>query len=189
MKKQLALIALATALATPAFAAPGTYAVEGTHTYPSFTYNHLGFSTQTHRFLTTTGNVVWDKDAQTGSVDITIDAKSVDAGSALFAEHIQGPELFDTANFPTITFKSTKVKFAGEDPVSIEGNLTIKGITKPVTLTVTQFKAAIHPMVKREAIGANAVTKIKRSDFNVSKAIPYVSDEVTLNIAIEAIKQ
>lgn len=189
MKKQLALIALAAAFAAPAFAASETYAIEGTHTYPTFTYNHLGFSTQTHRFLKTTGTVAWDKAAKTGSVDITIDAKSVDAGSAIFAEHIQGPELFDTANFPTITFKSTGVKFEGDKPVAIDGNLTIKGITKPVTLTVTNFTAQPHPMVKRDAIGANAVTKIKRSDFNVTKALPYVSDEVTLNIAVEAIKQ
>lgn len=189
MKKSIALAALATTLAFPALAAPETYAVEGTHTYPSFSYNHLGFSTQTHRFLKTTGTVVWDKSAHTGSVDITIDAKSIDAGSALFAEHIQGPELFDTANHPTITFKSTQVKFEGDKPVSIDGNLTIKGVTKPVTLAVTHFAAQPHPMVKRDAIGANAVTKIKRTDFNVSKSVPYVSDEVTLNIALEAIKQ
>ncbi len=193
MKQTLArnalAIAFATALAGPALAAPETYAVEGTHTYPSFTYNHLGFSQQTHRFLKTTGTVTWDKAARSGAVDITIDATSVDAGSALFAEHIQAPELFDTANHPTITFKSTAVKFEGDKPVSIDGNLTIKGVTKPVTLAVTHFAAQMHPMVKREAIGANAQTRIKRSDFNVSKSIPYVSDEVTLNIAIEAIKQ
>ncbi|HMV19882.1 MAG: polyisoprenoid-binding protein [Betaproteobacteria bacterium] len=186
MKRLFALAALATTLSTHSFAAPETYTVDNEHTYPSFTYNHLGFSTQTHRFLKTSGTVVWDKAAETGSVDITIDAKSVDAGSAIFAEHIQAPELFDTANYPTITFKSTGVKFKDGDPVSIDGNLTIKGITKPVTLTVTQFAAKINPMVRRDAIGANAVTKIKRSDFNVSKAVPFVSDEVTLNIVLEA---
>lgn len=189
MKKHLAFIALVGALASPAFAAPLTYAVDSTHTFPSFTYNHLGFSQQTHRFLKTTGTVVWDKEGQTGSVDITIDTKSVDAGSALFSEHIQDTELFDTANFPTITFKSTKIKFAGEDPVSIDGDLTIKGITKPVTLTVTNFKSQINPLVRREAFGANAVTKIKRGDFNVSKGLPFVGNEVTLNIVIEAIRQ
>lgn len=188
MKKSLALAALATTLAFPALAAPETYAVEGTHTYPSFSYNHLGFSTQTHRFLKTTGTIVWDKSAHTGSVDITIDAKSIDAGSALFAEHIQGPELFDTANHPTITFKSTQVKFEGDKPVSIDGNLTIKGVTKPVTLKVTHFVAMQHPMMKRDAIGANASAVIKRSEFNAGKYAPNVGDEVTITVSLEAIK-
>ena len=189
MKKQLATLALAAALATPAFAAPETYAVDPTHTYETFTYNHLGFSNQSHRFNKTTGTVVWDKAAKTGSVDITIDAKSVDAGSAIFNEHIQGEDYFDTAKYPTIIFKSTAVKFEGDKPVAIDGNLTVKGVTKPVTLTVTHFLTQPHPMLKKDAIGANAVTKIKRSEFNAGKNAPYVSDEVTLTIAIEAVKQ
>ncbi len=189
MKKQLALTALVAALAAPALAAPETYVVEPTHTFPTFTYNHLGFTNQTHRFNKTAGAIVWDRAAKTGSVDISIDAKSVEVGSSLFTEHIQGPDFFDTAKYPSITFKSTAVKFDGDKPVAIDGNLTIKGITKPVTLTVTNFLTQPHPMVKKDAIGANAVTKIKRSDFNMSKNVPYVSDEVTLAIAVEAIKQ
>ena len=125
MKRLFALAALATTLSTHSFAAPETYTVDNEHTYPSFTYNHLGFSTQTHRFLKTSGTVVWDKAAETGSVDITIDAKSVDAGSAIFAEHIQAPELFDTANYPTITFKSTGVKFKDADLIGMPLRVTI----------------------------------------------------------------
>ena len=189
MKKKLALIALATTLAAPVFAAPETYVVEPNHTYPRFEYNHLGYSNQIQRFNKTSGTIVYDKVAKTGSVDITIDAKSVDTGYALFDQHIQGEDYFDTAQYPTITFKSTAVKFEGDKPVTIEGNLTVKGITKPVTLNVTSFHAMPHPMVKKDAIGANAVTKIKRSEFNAGKNAPYVSDEVTLTIAVEAIKQ
>ncbi len=189
MKKILAALALATLVSAPAFAAPETYAIEGTHTYPRFEYNHLGFSNQVQRFTKTTGSVTWDRAAKNGAVDITIDATSVDTGYALFNQHIQGEDFFDTAKYPTITFKSTAVKFDGDKPVAIDGNLTIKGITKPVTLTVNSFHNAAHPMLKKDAIGANAVAKVKRSEFNMAKNVPYVSDEVTLAISVEAIKQ
>ena len=189
MKKTLATLALASLISAPAFAAPETYGIDGTHTYPRFEYNHLGFSNQVHRFNKTTGKIAWDRAAKTGEVDITIDATSVDTGYALFNQHIQGEDFFDTAKYPSITFKSTAVKFDGDKPTSIEGNLTIKGVTRPVTLTVTAFHTAQHPMLKKDAVGANATTKIKRSEFNMGKNVPYVSDEVTLGISVEAIKQ
>jgi polyisoprenoid-binding protein YceI len=133
--------------------------------------------------------VTYDKAAKTGSVDITIDMKSVDTGSNLFNGHIQGADFLDTATFPTATFKSTKVVFDGDKPASIEGNLTIKGVTKPVTLKVTHFVNMEHPMAKKDAIGANATTVIKRTEFNAGKYAPAVGDDVTISISIEAIKQ
>ena len=176
------------AAAAPALAAPETYVVDGSHTFPRFSYSHLGFSTQLSRFNKTTGKVVFDKAAKTGSVDIEIDAKSVDTGSTLFNEHIQGEDFLDTAKFPTATFKSTKVLFKGDKPAKIQGELTIKGVTKSVILTVTSFQAMPHPMQKKDAIGANATTTIKRSEFNAGKYAPHVGDEVRIDIAIEAIK-
>ena len=175
--------------ASAALAAPETYVIDGSHTYPRFSYSHLGLSTQLSRFNTTTGKVVFDKAAKSGSVDIEIDAKSVDTGSTLFNQHIQGEDFLDTAKYPKAIFKSTNVVFEGEKPVKIEGNLTIKGVTKPVTLTVTSFQAMPHPMQKKDAIGANAYTTIKRSEFNAGKYAPNVGDEVRIDIAIEAIKQ
>jgi polyisoprenoid-binding protein YceI len=182
--------ALALAAATSlASAAPETYILDGTHSMPRFSYNHMGYSTQLSRFNKTTGKVVFDKQAKSGEVDITIDMKSVDSGYALFNEHLQGADFFDTARFPTATFKSTKVTFAGDKPSTVEGNLTIKGITKPVTLAVSSFHAMPHPMMKKDAIGANASTVIKRSEFNAGKYAPGVSDEVRIDLAIEAIKE
>lgn len=189
MKKQLAILALAAATAAPVFAAPETYGIEGTHTFPRFSYSHLGYSTQLSRFNKTTGTIVLDKVAKTGAVDIVIDTKSVDTGYATFDEHIQGEDFLDTAKYPTATFKSTKVVFEGDKPVAVEGNLTLKGVTKPVTLTVTSFQAMPHPMMKKDAIGANAYTIVKRSEFNAGKHAPYVGDEVRIDIAVEAIKQ
>jgi polyisoprenoid-binding protein YceI len=140
-------------------------------------------------FSKTTGKVVFDAEAKKGSVDIVIDMKSVNTGFSDFNEHIQGEDFLDTAKFAQATFKSTKVIFEGDKPQLIEGQLTIKGVTKPVTLTVTSFQAMPHPMLKKPALGANAFTVIKRSEFNAGKYAPYVGDEVRIDIAIEAIAQ
>jgi polyisoprenoid-binding protein YceI len=185
----LSATALAASFSVPAFAAPETFTVDNTHTFPRFSYNHLGFSTQLSRFNKTTGKVVFDREAKTGLVDIVIDMKSVDTGFNIFDEHIQGADYLDTARYPTATFKSTRVTFEGEKPSAIEGNLTMKGVTKPVVLTVTSFQAKPHPMLKKDAIGANAYTIVKRSDFNAGKNAPAVSDEVRIDIALEAVKE
>jgi polyisoprenoid-binding protein YceI len=184
-----AALALAAATIAPAFAAPETYVVDPTHTYPRFSYSHFGYSTQLSRFNKTSGSVVLDAAAKTGAVDITIDTKSVDTGYATFDEHIQGADFLDTAQYPTATFKSTRVVFEGDKPVAVEGQLTLKGITRPVTLTVSSFQALPHPMLKKPAIGANASTTVKRSDFAMGKYAPNVGDEVRIDIAIEAIRQ
>ena len=184
-----AALVLSAAAAAPALAAPETYTLDGAHSFPRFSYNHFGYSQQLSRFDKTTGTVVLDKAARTGSVDVVIDTQSVNTGFPLFHEHIQGEDFLDTARYPTATFKSTKVVFEGDKPVSVDGNLTIKGVTKPVTLTVTSFQAMPHPMFKKDAIGANAFTVVKRSEFNAGKYAPYVGDEVRIDIAVEAIKQ
>jgi polyisoprenoid-binding protein YceI len=187
--KRLVALALAASLSSVAFAASETYVLDTNHTMPRFEYSHFGYSTQLSRFDTVKGTVTIDRAAKTGSVDVEIDAKSVDTGYALFNEHIQGEDFFDTAKYPTITFKSDKMKFEGDKLVAVEGNLTIKGITKPVTLTVTSFMCMPHPIMKKDACGANATVQVKRSDFNMAKYVPYVSDEVTLSIPVESIKQ
>lgn len=184
----LALTVVTTATTTPALAAPETYVVDGAHTFPRFSYSHFGYSTQLSRFNKTTGTIMLDRAAKTGAVDIVIDTKSVDTGSIL-DEHIQGEDFLDTAKYPTATFKSTRVVFEGDQPAKVEGNLTLKGVMKPVTLTVTSFKAMPHPMLKKDAIGANAYTVVKRSEFNAGKYAPNVSDEVRIDIAVEAAKE
>jgi len=184
--KRLATLTALVVVAASAQAAPETYTIDNSHTYPHFSYSHLGFSKQTHKFDKTTGNVVLDRAAKTGSADVTIDATSVNTGHGLFNQHIQGEDYFDTAKYPTITFKGNKMTFNGDDPASLSGDLTIKGVTRPVTLAITHFKCMPHPMLKVQACGANATTTVKRSDFNMGKNVPYVGDEITLNLAIEA---
>ncbi len=186
---KLIFIAVAASLSASAFAAPETFVIDGNHTFPSYSYSHFGYTVQTGRFNRTTGKVVMDRAAKTGAVDVSIDMKSVDTGSAMLNEHIQGEDFFDTGKYPTANFKSTSVKFEGDKPVAVEGNLTIKGISKPVTLKITGFQAMPHPMMKKDAIGANATTSVKRSEFAAGKYAPYVGDDVTINIAIEAVKE
>ena len=188
MKKHLVFV-LAASLSFAAVAAPETYLIEEKHTMPRFEYSHLGYSTQSSRFDKTSGKIVLDRTAKTGSVEVTIDARSVNTGSALFNEHIQAAELFDTVMFPTITYKSRSLKFEGDKLVAVEGDLTIKGVTKPVALTITSFHCMPHPMLKKDACGANATAKIKRSEFNAGKHAPYVGDDVTLIIPVEAVKE
>ncbi len=188
MKKFVALT-LASLWSSVAFAAPETYVIEPAHSMPRFEYSHFGYSLQLSRFDTVSGKIILDRAAKSGSVEVTIDAKSVNTGSTLFNGHIQGEDFFDTEKYPTITFKSSKLKFEGDKVASVDGDLTVKGISKPVTLTVNSFLCMSHPMLKKDACGATATTKIKRSDFNMGKYAPYVGDEVTLTIPVESIKQ
>ena len=185
----IAATAFAALFAGQAFADPKTYVVDPSHTFPRFSYNHMGMSKQILRFDKTSGTVVLDKDAKEAKVDVTVDTTSINTGFAPFNGHLQGEDFLDTKQFPTATFKSTKVVFEGDKPVSIEGDLTIKGVTKPVTLQVTSFFDGPHPMLKKDAIGANATAVISRSAFNAGKFAPAVGDEVTLDIALEAVAE
>ena len=188
MKKTLIIGVIAAAFASAAFAESSTYTIDPTHTFASFEYTHLGFSKQRSRFNDTSGTITMDPKAKTGSADITINVDSVDTGSKAFDGHLKSSNFFDADVYPTITFKSTQFKFKGDKPTEVIGNLTVRDVTKPVTLKVTHFNCAMHPMKQKEACGANAVTTIKRSEFGLGKYTPGVSDETELSVAVEAIK-
>ncbi|MCG5510154.1 YceI family protein [Ectothiorhodospira lacustris] len=187
MKPFFSLSAALALVSGLAVAEPVTYDIDPTHTYPRFSYSHLGLSSQTSQFNQTSGTVTLDKSAGTGKVDIVIDMTSVETGYVTFNEHIQGEDFFDTARHPEAVFQSSQVNFQDGRPVSIDGHLTLKGVTLPVTLEVTHFAAMTHPMLERPAIGAHAHTVVKRSDFSADKFVPYVSDEVTISISLEAV--
>jgi polyisoprenoid-binding protein YceI len=165
------------------------YTIDPNHTYPTIEYNHFGFSVQRLRFDNTTGQIDLNpSELNTGTIDVAIDANSVDSGNAEFNEHLRGSEFFDVAKYPKITFKSTRLRLGGGKIIEIAGNLTIKSITRPVNLAVVSFRCMQHPVKLTDACGANAETRIKRSDFGLGKHAPAVSDEVTVRIAVEAIK-
>ena len=187
MKKIMFLI-FTVFISSQTLAAPETYVIDNSHTYPRFSYSHFGFSTQLSRFDKTSGTITLDKVAKTGSVNVTIDTTSVATGSTLFNEHIQAADFLDTAHYPTANFTSTKVNFDGDKIVSVDGNITLKGITKPITLTVNNSKCAVHPMLQKDACGADVSAVLNRTDFNMGKYAPNVGDEVTLSLAVEAVK-
>jgi polyisoprenoid-binding protein YceI len=181
-------VVLATLVAGSAYAAPENYTIDSTHTFPSFEVGHMGFSTQRGRFNKTSGSIVLDRAAKKATVDISIDASTISTGLDKLEAHLRAEDFFDTAKFPTISFKSTGAKFDGDKLTSLSGNLTMRGVTKPVTLTVTSFFCGPNPVYKKDACGADAVATLKRSDFGINYALPGVSDEVKLQIQVEAHK-
>lgn len=182
------LLALA-AVSAPALAAPAGYTIDPNHTFPVFEVDHLGFSTQRGRFNKTSGRITLDTAARQGTVDVTIDAASIDMGFAKWNDNMRGENYFNTNAHPTITFKADRLTFDGERPVSAEGSLTMLGVTKPVTLTIKRFRCAPHPLNKRETCGADVVATLKRSEFGMTKYIPSVGDDVRLLIAVEAFRE
>lgn len=185
LSRLLAVAAVALAAAAPqAFAQ--TYTIDPSHTYPSFETDHFGISIWRGKFNKTTGTVTLDKVAKKGSLDITIDTTSIDVGNVKLNEHLVGPDFFNTAKFPTATYKATNFKFDGDKPVAVMGELTLMGVTKPVTLTINKFKCIIHPMLKKEVCGADVSASFKRTDFGLSTYSPPFDPEIKLAIQVEA---
>jgi len=167
--------------------AADTYTIDPNHTFPSFEVTHLGWSTFRGRFDKTSGTVTLDMAKKTGSADISIDVASISTGVDKLNEHLRTPDFFDAAKFPTITFKSSTFKFEGDKLASITGDLTMHGVTKPVTLTVDSIKCGPHPFMKVPACGAGAHAVIKRTDWGIGTYPPnIVGEEITLRIQIEA---
>jgi polyisoprenoid-binding protein YceI len=187
LKIQLAAFLMSATFALPATAAD-SYTVDPSHTYPNFQINHLGFSTMHGRFGATNGKIVLDSAAKSGSIDITIDATSIDTGHAKRDTHLKSEEFFNVGKFPTLAYKATSLKFNGDKLTGAEGELTLLGVTKPVSLAVTFFNCGPHPMNKKQMCGANATATIKRSDFGLSTYVPAVGDEVKISIEVEATK-
>lgn len=165
-----------------------SYTLDPEHTYPNFAVSHLGFSTMHGRFNKSSGKLEMDVAKKTGSVEIVIDAASIDTGHAKRDQHLKSPDFFNAGEFPEIKFKSTKVTFTGDKVTAVDGDLTILKATKPVTLTVTSMYCGVHAMNKKNVCGFDATAKIKRSDFGINYALPAVGDDVALTLEVEAIK-
>jgi polyisoprenoid-binding protein YceI len=186
-KSALSILAISFTLPLSALAAD-SYTVDPFHTFPHFTINHLGFSTMHGRFDKSSGKVTLDRAAKNGSVEIAIETASVSTGYVKRDEHLRSPDFFNAAEFPNITFKSTAMHFKGDVPASVDGNLTMSGVTKPVTLTIDEFNCGTNPMNKKDEYGAAASAQIKRSDFGVKYGLPAIGDDIKLVFEIEAIK-
>jgi polyisoprenoid-binding protein YceI len=187
MNKTLLALTLTSLFTLPAMAADN-YTVDARHTFPAFEISHMGFSMQRGRFNQTSGSIVLDTENQYGSINISIGAASVDTGLAELETHLKSKDFFDAEKYPAITFTEGKLKFDGDKPVSAEGTFTLLGVSKPVTLNIEHFKCGMHMMTKKLTCGANASTSIRRSEFGMTKYVPFVGDEVKITIQIEATK-
>ena len=196
MSPKFAVGALALILPLAAVAAPNTYEVDPVHSFPHFMVSHLNAAFLYGRFNKTTGKLVLDREAKTGTIEITIDTASVDTGPHELQgrprtrdDHLRTPDFFNAKEFPTMVYRGT-AKWTGEWPTSVQGQLTLLGVTRPVNLEVVHFNCVPDPRVqgKREVCGANATATIKRSDFGMKFGIPGVGDEVRLLIQFEALR-
>lgn len=166
--------------------AKGDYAIDPEHTNVMFELSHMGFSTFVGRFNKTSGDLSFDtKKPQKSKIAVTIDVGSIDTKVPKLDEHLKDADFFDAAKYPDIKFKSTKVEKLTDTTGRVTGDLTMHGVTKPVTLDVTYVGGGQHPMFKKSAIGFSARGTIKRSDFGITKFVPMVGDDVTLVIETE----
>ncbi len=181
-------VALGLLAASFAVAAPVTYNIDPAHTYPAFEADHLGgLSLWRGKINSTSGKIVLDQAAKSGSVEVTMDMKTIDFGHDKMNAHAQSADIFDVEKFPTATFKGALAKFNGDNPTEVQGELTLHGVTKPVTLKLNQFLCKPHPMSKKEMCGADAEAHINREDFGIGygKAAGFKMD-VKLLISVEA---
>jgi len=174
------------------FAAVEQYEIDPAHTYPNFTINHLGYSKMHGRFGTTSGSISLDRDTMMGSVDITIDAASVDTGFKKRDDHLRSPDFLNAVEYPTITYKANNVKLNKDGSGMVKGKLSLAGVTKDVTLSVDQMNCAIHPFdpsKQKFVCGFNATTTINRSDFGVKYGLPAIGDEMQIEFEVEAVRK
>jgi polyisoprenoid-binding protein YceI len=182
------IIACAAAVVSASsLAAPVTYVLDPAHTYPSFEADHFGgLSVWRGKFDSSSGKVVYDKDAKTGTIEVTVDMSSVDFGMAKMNEHAKSPDIFDVAKYPTATYVGKFTKFDGATPTEAEGTFTLHGVSKPLTLKINSFKCMINPMAKKEVCGADASATLNRADYGVNYGDKYgFKQEVKLLIQVE----
>ena len=191
MRKTLFALAAATLLAGAAQAAtPNEYAVEPTHTFVTFEINHFGASVNRGRFEKKEGTVQFDKAGKTGKVDISFEASSISTGTPAFDKHLQGADLFNAAQYPTLRFVSDKFNFDGDKVTSVAGQLTLLGKTGPVTLKANQFACYNHPMLKREVCGGDFEATIDRTQWGMNYGVEWgFPKNVRLLVQVEAVKQ
>ncbi len=181
-----ALVASSTAFAGLGDVPSGSYSVDATHAYIDFSYNHLGLSRPSLSFDDFTIDLEFDSENPTdSSVSVVVEAESIEAGSEVWQEHLSGVDFFDMVKYPEITFKSTSIESVGDNNYSVTGELTIKDVTRPLTLDVTINDAMSHPMTGNPVIGFDATGSLLRSEFGMDKFTPAVGDEVQINISAE----
>jgi polyisoprenoid-binding protein YceI len=184
-RSTLLSVGIALVLPAAAMAAPVEYTIDPAHTYPSLEMPHMGISVWRGKINQTTGSVTLDRDARTGTVDIAMDADSIDFGLDAMNEEARKPRWLDAAQFPRLTYTGT-IRFAGDTPVAVDGKLTLRGQTHPVKLAIDQFRCIEHPMTHREVCGADAQADIDRAAFGMPAGNTPADSRIHLRIQVEA---
>lgn len=167
-------------------ASPVTYKLDPNHTMVLFSWNHFGFSNPTADLGLGEGTLVFDEqDPAKSSVDVTLPLSRLDTHVPALDEHLKQADFFDAAKYSVVTFKSTRVVPVDGNHFKVTGNLTVRGVTRPVTLDATLNKIGMQPMLKVPAIGFDATATLKRSDFGMGAYVPMVSDEIRVRITTE----
>jgi polyisoprenoid-binding protein YceI len=174
-------------MANSAFATD-TYTIDPAYSMASFEIARVGFSSQRGTFKKTHGKVSMDLVSKTGSVAFTVQSNSIDMGSAAWTSHLADEGLFNVKKFPTLHFKSDKLIFEGDRVVAADGLFTMLGVTKPLRVAVQGFQCGVSPLDKRHLCSGNITASLKRSDYGLTKYIPVVSDEVSVNVPVDAYK-
>jgi polyisoprenoid-binding protein YceI len=165
------------------------YVIDPTHTFPHFEVSHMNLSTHHGRFNRTSGWIVLDRAARRGSVRLAIETDSIDTGDPALEQRLRADDFFDTATYPEILFRSTQLRFDGDKLTGVDGELTLRGVTRPVSLSVGAFRCGQLPVIRREVCGARAETIIKRADFGISIYPSMIGNDIRLVIQIEAHKR
>ncbi len=184
--KALLCTAASLALVAPTFAAPETYTLDSSHSYVMWHINHFGFSNPSGKWMVDGTLILDETKPQNSKVDVTIHMDGLSTGVAKLDEHLKSEDFLDVAKYPTATFVSDKVTMTGKGSAKVHGMLTVHGVSKPVTLDVKLNKLGMSPIANKKTAGFAATAKLKRSDFGISKYLPGLGDDVTINIESEA---
>jgi polyisoprenoid-binding protein YceI len=189
MMKILPFAMIAVMAAAPAFAAPEKYVLDPSHSQIVFSYDHLGYSTGFGMFSGFAGEIMFDQaDPAASSVTVSFPVKTMLTGWQARFDHFMSPDFFGAADDEMVTFASTGIEVTGEKTAKITGELTLNGVTKPVVLDAVLNQVSEHPMEKKPWAGFSATTTLLRSDFNLGMFAPFVSDEVAVELSVEATK-
>jgi polyisoprenoid-binding protein YceI len=189
-RSNVLIAAVIASIAAPTFAASDKYAIDPTHTYPSIEFSHMGISVWRGKFDKTSGNITIDRAAKTGTVDVVVDVSSINFGLAAMDEKARSEDFFNAAKFPTATYKGT-LQFEGDKPKTVDGQITLLGVTKPLKLNITLFNCIQHPMLKKEVCGADAEGELNWSEYGMkwSKYGEGDAGRTHLRIQVEGLKQ
>jgi polyisoprenoid-binding protein YceI len=189
MKASAWIFLVSVAITTIAAAAPVSYDIDPNHTYPSFEADHMGISLWRGKLNTSSGRLMLDKEAGTGTVELNIDLASIDFGQDALNKWAVGKDFFDVEKYPKAVYKGKLTGFGKDGKPNVTGELTLHGVTRPVDLKVNLFKCVPHPMLKRDYCGADAIAVIQRDQFGLTAGKDYgFKMDVTLRIQVEAVK-